>query len=190
MHKIYKNEELHSLGVSDTSNIFVLPAKIVDPVSQCKGCMLRKSNLISADEYYNSIGINIEDANDSSTYLVTLPEGWSINTYINANPGVKVLLDDKGRKRLDYYYSHLLSPFKYGTVLPRYKVQVVQTKTEHCCKFTLQLLDGGNVIDDLKYVEVTNPDECDAKRIVLEATGKRALNIKYPDWRNPLAYWD
>jgi len=152
---------------------------------------------------FEQIGIEYEEDVDDLFVSVILPDGWkkeATNRSMHSE-----LLDEKGRKRASIFYkaafydrnAHINLACRFSTsVVPvcGYDDPDYQKSSWHWLVF-----DCGKVIH-------TSPDQLeprpgqDAERTVwtewydrkgeFKKLGVSWLLAHYPDWKNPLAYWD
>ena len=113
-----------------------------------------------------------------------LPTGWTKRGTDHSMHSD--LLDDQGRKRAGIFYKaafydrradmHMTTRFDYTLFRDGSRADYMR------CVVT----DGDAVALDVGEWKRGDYEQCDK----LEATCKEWLNEKYPEWKNPLAYWE
>ena len=151
-------------------------------------------------EAFEALGFEFSECDDSNTFEVKLPEGWSASNYVGRKyTHYHSIYDEKDRRRVFYLYG--VSPFGgtygYAELLCRYFVAdkpIDEKECEYYDEASLQVM----YIADRAFP----PGECCLREIGAygeeewekeEELGEKAwkyMNENFPDWRNPLAYWD
>lgn len=153
-------------------------------------------------EAFESVGFEFSDSDDPNTFEVKLPDGWRASKCIGWDVRhYHNIYDEKNRRRVWYLYG--VSPFggSYGhsKLLCRYNVQDKFVDERECEYYddadmmvtyiSDRALSGGD--DCLCEIGKFKFDEDDlesSKDLFLKACA--FLDENYPDWQNPLAYWD
>lgn len=155
-------------------------------------------------EQFEAMGIEYGDPVDDLFVQVSLPEGWS-----KVGTGHSMwsdLLDDQGRKRASIFYKAAF----YDRDAFINIVQRFHAVTRPICgwdsdeydhdttPFHGAVLDRDEVIWHTEEAIVSPPHEAERplhmayhnQKDALGAQAKTWLNEHYPDWENPLTYWD
>ena len=143
----------------------------------------------SIRKQFKELGIKIIPSPPCGTY-VELPDGWTFKTETGWIVESTSIYDCKGRRRI--YSAHFFPVKRYVqddilSIDTRYRVQKKEVKNEGdnwlyhhvvCVDFAdgSEIFDAGTVRWN-KSEPLT--ERCEAY-----------LNENYPDWKNPLAYWD
>jgi hypothetical protein len=136
---------------------------------------------------------------DSLFTLVELPKGWKKQA--TGHSMWNEVVDDKGRVRAKFFYKAAFydrDAFMSGPE-PRFSVRrnMNGPREEYDRAFKYQVLDGQNVLfevtaEKLQYKEFDRDkyDQNEATEKSLRQQCRDWLAENYPDFENPLAYWD
>lgn len=144
-------------------------------------------------EDLEAMGIVFGGAADDLFVNVTLPEGWTKQA--TGHSMWSDLLDDKGRKRAGIFYkaafydrnAHLSLDRRFGYSLCVYcDAEGNDADYAVATHRKAVIVDGDTVIKVIGLCEMRDYDAEDK----LEAEARDRLQENYPDWQNPMAYWD
>ncbi len=140
-----------------------------------------------AQEEWEKLGFTFEEIGDSVLYKATLPEGWSMRA--TGHSMWNEFYDQNGYKRGSMFYkaafydrsAHMSLCARYGihTKATDEDTTVVYFGNEHEELFVAGEIKAERYSDE--YYEQL--DELDTKASAF-------ASAYYPEWRNPLAYWD
>lgn len=139
-------------------------------------------------KYFDALGIKIIPSPPCGTY-VDLPDGWTFNTESGWIAESTTIYDDKGRRRI--YSVHYFPTKRYVhddslTVWARYNVRKLEVKgVDGALQHNVVVTDFADMSDIFSAGIV---DWRDDKPLVEKC--EAYLNEHYPDWKNPLAYWN
>jgi hypothetical protein len=125
---------------------------------------------------------------------VLLPKGWA---HIRVEKNRELIIDDKGRPRISINKkgeTYLLRRFDF--IITHLGYEQKGNKTKHV--IIVQLTDAGHVIsehplDDETIQDVLKNDAENDESILMEQAKEAVamyLGQHYPNWKNPLAYWE
>lgn len=140
-------------------------------------------------EVFESVGFTFEDVGDNDCYQATLPVGWK--SYSESEFGGTTLLDEKGRERGFFFYKTLPYESDNGILklCTRFEVNWNFINPENW-NGPVEVL----VVDYVEDTVVFNAGQCDELESKeynqLHEKASEFLNNNYPDWENPLKYWD
>lgn len=137
-------------------------------------------------EYLKKLGIKMIDSPGCGTY-VELPEGWTFKTDSDWIAESTTIYDDRGRERIQS--THWFPTKRHINddslaIRTRYRMREIGRDEHGKCQ--IAVIDGndGSVIfsavGKCKYLKTS---------VYCEECGIY-LDENYPDWNNPLAYWD
>lgn len=115
--------------------------------------------------------------------FVTLPKNW-ISAASEDDDTWCLLLDEKNRERGYYVYDPNV-PNNFITLLTRFYISV-ETDPDDSTKEYLYLFVRDRTNRRVLFSERSDPTE-ESEMI---NSAKDFLNIQYPDWESPSAYWD
>ena len=151
---------------------------------------LPKECLYSTREQLEALGIVFHEDADDLFVRVTLPQGW--RKVATSHSMHSDLVDEQGRKRASIFYkAAFYDRCAFITLNIRYR-HIVQPiggfeVDFHDRPYIGVVLDQDKVIwqteDTASYDDWKKKDE-------LQARAYDWLVAHYPDWQNPLAYWD
>ena len=134
----------------------------------------------------NKLGLNAVLNGDAlDTITLSIPDNWSILPIDKCN---KMILDDKGRRRLDIYYKDPLFKFKLRN---RATYNHIEFKTryfiENPKRHIIEVYDGKTFM-----VRITDNNFIFSRKALNRALYNitTMLNNKYPKWQSLDAYWD
>lgn len=157
-----------------------------------------------AKEYLESLGvIFVALTDDLMFWYVWLPDGWEVAP--SFNPMLSVLLDDQGRERARIFYkASWYDRHAWLALISRYNLretygeEIIRKNTS---AYTMErmIADGGCVLlasgTDICTLRAEVPEGMDRKerhqihkRLLQEAY--ELLEVCYPKYRDPFAYWD
>lgn len=119
---------------------------------------------------------------------VTLPEGWTFKTVGDWIAEGTTIYDDKGRNRI--YSLHFFPTKRYVpndslTIRTRYIVRRGEYKAENNHSYSeMEVYDFANQAVIFSAGVVKNNEK------ELERECVAFLSEHFPDWKNPLVYWD
>lgn len=145
-------------------------------------------------EKLESMGIVFGEDADDIFVNCQLPEGWK--KVPTEHSMWSELIDDKGRKRASIFYkaafydriAHIsLDTRFHATYMPEddYKTDIPYEERQAGCWYGV-VRDCGNVI--YRTEPLKNP--MFEQQYELADAAQAWLEEKYPDWKDPLAYWD
>ncbi|MBQ8298504.1 MAG: hypothetical protein IJX99_01290 [Clostridia bacterium] len=170
-----------------------------DDVSESRIIKFAKT-MHPSKEAFESLGFEFSESNDSDTFEVKLPEGWRASNCIGLGARhYHNIYDEKNRRRVWYLYG--VSPFggAYGCadLLCRYIIADKPIDEKEC-----EYDDEASLTVMYIADRALQPRECCLREIGIydedewekeEELGEQAwkyMSENFPDWRNPLAYWD
>lgn len=115
--------------------------------------------------------------------IVTLPKNW-ISVASEDDDTWCLLLDEKNCER-GYYVYEPNSPNNFITLLTRFYISLETDPDDRTEKY-LYLFVKDRTNGRVLFSESEEPTEKDK----MIDSAKDFLNIQYPDWENPSAYWD
>ena len=164
----------------------------------------RKCGFGTTRQQIEAIGIVFGENVDDLFVSVKLPEGWRKSA--TGHSMHNDLLDEKGRRRASIFYKAAFYDRSASIDLcNRYRVSVnpvtgwddpdYRQSGWHCV-----VSDCESVISTSGQIEPEPPYDCDEQRAEwlawhdkkdgLAKSGQSWLDEHYPDWRDPVAYWD
>jgi hypothetical protein len=173
VHVIGPGELLALITQSSFINRSTLPTCVIENGNYCTTEILRAAGvkfLLTEEEH-------------GLLQCVELPKGWTKQPTEDSR--LSSLVDDKGRERASIFYKARREANMRLTT--RFNVKRVYAHGTVVATVT----DGEEVIHATEPVR--KPEECRAAVAVLDnvvATAATWLDERYPDWRNPGAYWD
>ena len=136
---------------------------------------------------YKELGFIFESM-DNNTYKVTLPLDWTTHSILD---NVTYLLDSSNRIR-----GSILSNSAFNSILLNtyYSVkQRVNVYNNHKKTVDVYFGNGDEVLFEagsVEYNDYVNMIDCMRKLQELEDVCIEYANTHYPEWKNPLAFWD
>jgi len=129
---------------------------------------------------------------------VELPAGWK---KVGAgHPWLTMLVDDQGRERARIFYKHTYyDQIASLHLVPRYGIWEDPTSRnpEGPSTIAATVIDGGEVLGQGEILFMTQPIKVIGSRLdkmrIYHQQIKEAyawLDQNFPNWRDPLAYWD
>ena len=191
------------------SNVWMPLEMKLNGITECmdyddKSTVIDNNTIEYTRQLYEQMGIRIMSNLDKLFYSVELPEGWKIKE--TNSPLWNVVLDEKNRERIAVYcsknqytgtktYSELVCRYSY-LVCPfdDYKSDISQDE-RNVMAWYLYFTDCGEKIMKLQTMTAGlgcefNLGESHLIPTTLNELGTDFLDKNYPDWRNPLTYWD
>ena len=185
---------------------------ILLPINSGRVTLIQLKRLGFILDYDNILGKN-DDLWESSdpVWSAVLPEGWTINEW---NRGQFEIFDEKNRKRLSYRFEQpgifdaSLPPLptarlhflrKFFTIEEEYDYVESADENISICVWHIYVEDANKRrLADGTCREITNHDLIPILNTSydpisptrLYAKMEEYLDANYPDWRDPLAYWD
>ncbi len=136
---------------------------------------------------YKELGFIFESISDSN-YKVTLPEGFTIHDYVD---NVSFLLDSANRIRGSIVRNSTFNSMLLNTY---YSVkQKVTVYNKHKKIVSVYFGNSDEVLFEagsVEYNDYVNMIDCMRKLQELEDVCIEYANTYYPEWQNPLAFWD
>lgn len=146
----------------------------------------------SNKEVWETIGFTFEEVGDDELCKAILPVGWKFSSEIKFNGTTfTTFVDKKGRER--GFFSDKTLPYENGNwsskLWTRFKVSWEFTNPKDWTA-PVEVL----AMDCAKNTTVFTAGRCDEVESKeyneLERKAKEFLDTNYPDWENPLKYWD
>lgn len=156
-----------------------------------------KNNLAYTKQQYEKMGITIVDEYDDLFYNVQLPEGWE--TKATDHSMWNDLLDDKGRKRANFFYKAALYDrdafINFDTRFHIRVEHIADPKEDYeiwsKSDFQGQIKDGEAVIFETECVKCTgNYWDDDSIKDELRRELVAYMKEYYPEYKDINAYWD
>jgi len=136
-------------------------------------------------EQLEEIGFIFGKAADASCITTLLPVGWEEKTgQQTANSLYSYLVDGKGRKRADIFFTDSVVSNRAGMTLhTRYGIDMYDDEAA---------VEGNTAVvtDCGVFVHALGTWYKGTDYALLKGQGEQWLDQRYPDWRNPFAYWD
>lgn len=138
------------------------------------------------------MGIELGDAykNDPVFRQATLPSGWEKISTDDMPPTITRLVDEQGRQRGSVYFDNMPRTRKaHLTLNTRFSVDSREFDIDD--EIIFDVLDSGTITHSTNPIPRTGDHTTDvraenqARRMAIDW-----LEERYPDWRNPAAYWD
>lgn len=144
-------------------------------------------------ETFESLGFKFEKTNIPYTMKVTLPKGWCISHCIGNRDDRHhhFLYDEKNRFRViyKYYVSIIDGPQGFAFLNIRYCIDEEDVGKKRDKRKCLYIRDVAYPQKKLIIGEYADSDGSEEYNKILEKA-ESYLNENYPDWKNPLKYWD
>lgn len=147
-------------------------------------CLLPK-NMSPNKSVFENLGFEFKEY-DSVTLEATLPEGWTI---LSSENGLETLLiDEKGRNRGSFFFrGNVLSRTGYMLLVQRYHATYYFINPNKIGPIKVVATDfDGTVIFKAGYCMNSYSNEYEH----LLTKAKDFLNKNFPNWKNPINYWD
>jgi hypothetical protein len=141
-------------------------------------------------EVWESLGFTFGDDYDDIFVNAAFPAGWKLKPTDHSM--WNDLLDAKGRKRAAMFYKGAF----YDRSAHIHLARRFNVNGYHGCEdrkatsHAVVVEDCGTVIESFGLVPSEYSDGNYAARKALEEKAKAWLTERYPEWENPLAYWD
>lgn len=159
--------------------------------------IVTQNNIEYTRQQYEQMGIVIVEEYNDLFWSVILPEGWKIEA--TAHLMWKNLVDNKGRKRADFFYkaafydrdAFINFDTRYHAIVDH--VADVNSKYEVWARSDYQgiVKDGEEVIFSTECIPVTGSYEKDDEvKEKLRLQLNKYLEENYPDYKNIHAYWN
>ncbi|SHI12055.1 hypothetical protein [Pollutimonas bauzanensis] len=146
--------------------------------------MLPKEIREATREQLAGIGFQFGEDVDELFVRCKLPSGWTKRA--TEHPMNSELLDDKGRRRAGVFYKAAFYDRRANmTMEPRFSVQVFGDGKDEKHRHA-SVMDGDAIVYDLG--EWRKDDYALYNKLRL--SGEAWLAAHYPQWKDPLAYWD
>lgn len=148
-------------------------------------CMLPKE-MHPNKEAFESLGFSFEEVGDDILYQATLPKGWSLDS--NGEYWT-TLIDEKGRKRGDYFYKGAFYDRKgHMTLSKRFCISYEHTVSKDLnSPIKVYVMDADAttifVAGQCKKLYSKEYEE-------LKSKAQDYLNTTYPEHEDPSKYWD
>lgn len=137
-------------------------------------------------ELFEALGFVFGSPIDELFVSATLPPGWTKKASEHSmNSGI---FDEQGRERANVFYKAAFYDRRADmTLYPRYRFRAYEPVDGSPDMNAVRLLDyDGSVVREFGTCE-----RHDYKaRTKLEDEARRQIAKEFPEWRNPLAYWD
>ena len=161
----------------------------------CEQEMLPREILDNTREDFENLGFVFGDDVDNLFVQATLPPGWKKEP-IDHSMWSKIV-DERGRPRVEIFYkaafydrhAHMRFSRRFSTTCSAYRTE--EYKPGDPCTGLVLDADGSVVWHTSKNDFEALKDEEDYERKArLRDLARDWLNTNYPDWDNPLAYWE
>jgi hypothetical protein len=157
----------------------------------------------------SQIGIEKLGDADDIFYSVRLPAGWKIKP--TEHSMWNQLVDEQGRERASIFYKaafydrkahmRLTSRYTYDVVYCNARGEPAYDGNKRLFEPTHEkrVIRDGNVVlhetmplEDLDYLKSSNQERQAywGNQKAMDEYCRQWLDVRYPDWQNPLAYWD
>ncbi len=144
------------------------------PIEMLHGC---------TKEGLESLGVAFKNVADDLFWNVTLPTGWNLQP--SDHSMWNSLVDDKGRTRARIFYKAAFYDRKaHISLSSRYQMDSYHDISKGV--YAVVILDGEKVLYEAGQYEDRDYTEQDRLRVIATEWMKQ----NYPDYENPLAYWD
>lgn len=152
---------------------------------QCNGC---------TREQFEAMGIVFGEPVDELFVHVQLPEGWKKIDGGHPYGYWTYIVDSRGCERAAIFYkASFYDRSAHINMLKRFSIHNEycdecgdSVETENSLYMMIVVKDGGKIIRKVGFVE--EKDYCGRDKLYKQAN--MWLNECYPEWENPLAYWD
>lgn len=136
----------------------------------------------TTEEQYAAMGVKVVGEYDDLFYRVELPTGWKKES--TSHDMHSSVLDERGRKRIGVFYKAAFYDRRArASINSRYSYHQIFDETIKKYLPIVAITDGGM---EIHRIEFTMINEWDSGSEFAEAW----LNERYPEYRNPFAYWD
>ena len=176
-----------------------------------KKTVLLVKPLEPSQEAFEKLGFTFKEIDHPLLIETTLPDGWNVTKRYDSAVATTVLYDKKNRIRAHSYqinpgYTHILightglfckyeiKSIYHGGLLKkrRYEIAVLENTSiiNHNITdplYAKNIFSGGRTKDMFIYdidTDMYHTEYLPVKKCV------KFMEQNYPDWRNPLAYWD
>lgn len=145
------------------------------------------------EKYFKELGIEIIPSPPRGTY-VNLPDGWSFKTESSWIAESTTIYDENGRGRI--YSAHFFPTKRYVqddilTVWKRYNIRETTDYSGEVDMYKVTIVDfAEKTIDNPATEHVVFSAGVASNRDELVKKCNKYMDEHYPDWNNPLAYWD
>jgi hypothetical protein len=150
----------------------------------------------SADTMFARLGVEFASFADGDTMRrARLPENWKIE---RVNKISKVIIDDTGAKRAELVIEGVRRVTLH--ILPRYSIGIDKSIVDANVRARFCVWDQKKPSEDKAIFEVSYPvpnvmrnrnaHERTIKHHADKEECRKWLNAHYPEWENPVAYWD
>jgi len=163
---------------------------------ESRPCVLDVPTDISADPNFSRLGIEFAPfAKGQRTRGARLPEGWTIE---KINKMARFIVDDTGAKRAKLVIDGARKAVVH--LMPRFSAGLDTTIVDANVRARFCVWDQKKPGDDKVVFEVSYPVPNKARNkhaynrsVKLHSSKedcKKWLNQRYPNWEDPVAYWD
>lgn len=136
---------------------------------------------------FETLGFSFTDIGDDVLFQATLPDGWTLKA--DRGGYCTYLIDEKGRTRGSYFYKGAFYDRSGNMSLDnRFCIDYERTdKNDRNSPIIVSVKDAdGTIIFTAGQCDKLYSDQYDN----LRAEAREYLKANYPEWENPVMYWD